>query len=79
MSSPPLTFEQVIALARRLPLRDKLRLIERLAPEIERELPSSTTQRSLLGLCADLGPAPAAETIDAARHEAWSSFPREDV
>jgi hypothetical protein len=27
---------------------------------------------------ADLGPAPTAEEIDEARHEAWANFPRDD-
>jgi hypothetical protein len=40
---------------------------------------SPTPRRSLLGLCADLGPAPSAEDIDEARREMWSGFPREDI
>ncbi len=41
------------------------------------ELP--TLRRSLLGLWADLGPAPSAEDIDEARREAWANFPRDDI
>jgi hypothetical protein len=36
-------------------------------------------RRSVLGLCADLGPAPSAEEIDDTRREMWSKFPRDDV
>ena len=40
---------------------------------------SGLTRRSILGLCADLGPAPSAEDIDQARREMWSTFPRHSV
>ena len=36
-------------------------------------------RRSILGLCADLGPAPSADDIDEARREMWSAFPRNSV
>jgi hypothetical protein len=36
-------------------------------------------RRSLWGICADLGPAPSAADIDAARRDAWASFPRDDI
>jgi hypothetical protein len=35
--------------------------------------------RGIIGLCADLGPAPSAEEIDEARREMWATFPRDDV
>ncbi len=73
-----IAFQQVIVLARQLSAADKLRLIEQLAPEIARELRPAAPQQSLWGSCADLGPAPAAEEIDAARRELWATFPRED-
>lgn len=73
--------DQVLAIATQLSSLDKVRLIEELAPQIERDLRAMRPIRykSLLGLCADLGPAPSAEEIDAARREAWIGFPREDV
>lgn len=71
------TLEAVVRLARQLSARDKLRLIERVAPEIERELPGRPS-RSLLGLLWDLGPAPSEEEIEAARREAWAAFPRDE-
>jgi hypothetical protein len=75
------TLEQVVSLARQLPPVEKIRLIERMVPEIERDMLGQRLpkRRSLLGLCADLGPAPSAEDIDEIRHEMWADFPREDI
>ena len=75
------TLEQVLGLAKRLSPLDKVRLIEQVAPEIARHLavPQPASQRSLWGLCADLGPAPSAKEIEEARRAAWASFPREDI
>lgn len=75
------TLEEVLELARRLSAVDKIRLIERVAPEVERDLATTrgARSRSLLGLLKDLAPAPSAEEIDSARREAWTSFPRDDV
>jgi len=73
------TLEQVVALARQLPPLEKIRLIERIVPEIERDILNQKPQKSLLGLCADLGPAPSAEDIDEIRQEMWAGFPREDI
>jgi hypothetical protein len=67
--------EQVLPLAKQLSLIEKVRLIEQLASEIERELSQIESQprRSLWGLCADLGSAPSAEEIDEARRDIWGS------
>jgi hypothetical protein len=75
------TLEQVVSLARQLPPVEKIRLIERMVPEIERDMLSQRLPRrkSLLGLCADLGPAPSAEDIVEIRREMWADFPREDI
>lgn len=75
------TLEKVIGLAKQLSPVDKVRLIEQVAPDIERELTATQPgqRKSLWGLCADLGPAPSAADIDQARREAWAGFPREDV
>lgn len=75
----PIDLPRILELTQGLTLLDKVRLVEHMMPEIERELASSTKapKRSLLGICADLGPAPSAETIDEARREMWSTFPRE--
>ena len=73
------TLEQVIALARQLPPLEKVRLIERIAPEIERDIRQQRPSKSLLGLCADLGPAPSAEDIDEIRLEMWAGFPSRNL
>jgi hypothetical protein len=77
----PISLEQVISLARQLQPLEKIRLIEQMAPEIERDMLSQRRLRrkSLLGLCADLGPAPSAKEIDEIRREMWAGFPREDI
>lgn len=75
-----MTLETVLNLAKQLSLVDKVRLIELMAPEIERELVRpKAPRRSLWGICADLGEAPSAEEIDEARRDAWANFPREDI
>jgi hypothetical protein len=84
-----ITLDQVITLARQLSPLEKIRLIEQIAPEIERHMRQQNAEqagaqepkplRSLLGLCADLGPAPSAEEIDEVRKEMWVDFPREDI
>ena len=75
------TLNEVFDLAKKLSPRDKIRLIEHMAPEIERDLLSSQSipRKSLWGLWANLGPAPSAEEIDEARREEWANFPREGI
>jgi hypothetical protein len=82
MGEDTLRLDDVVTLALRLSPVDKVRLIEKLAPVLERDLAlksAGDTKRSLYGLCADLGSAPSAEEIDQARREVWASFPREDI
>jgi hypothetical protein len=73
------TVDEVLDLAQRLSPLDRVRLVERIASGLERDLsaPQPTPRRSLRGLWADLGPAPSAEEIDEARREAWANFPRD--
>lgn len=71
--------DQILDLTRRLSSQDKLRLIDTLAQQLLQETRSTQPRRSLLGILADLGPAPSAEEIDEARREAWANFPREDI
>jgi hypothetical protein len=75
------TLEEVVKLARQLSPLDQVRLIESVAPEVERALAmgKGTKGRSLLGILKDLGLAPSAEEIDAVRREAWSNFPRDHI
>ena len=71
------TLEEALDLVKQLSPLDKARLIERIVPDIERELMVTrpTPRKSLWGLCADLGPALSAEEIDQARREEWANFP----
>ena len=73
--------ETITAMAACLAPADKIRLIERVASALERQLTASRLipRRSLHGWCADLGVAPSAGQIDEARHDVWGSFPREDI
>ncbi|MBE9000204.1 MULTISPECIES: hypothetical protein [unclassified Nostoc] len=64
-----MSLQEVIKLAKQLSTVDKVRLIQEVAPDIERELTdklSNFPRQSLWGLCADLGNAPSTEEIDAA-------------
>lgn len=56
---------------RQLSLVDKVRLIEQVAPEIERELATDkpSPRKSLWGLCTDLGVSPSVDEINQARQE----------
>ncbi|MCC5646643.1 hypothetical protein LC607_27750 [Nostoc sp. CHAB 5824] len=77
-----MSLQEVIKLAKQLSTVHKVRLIQQIAPDIERELThklSTFTRQSLWGLCTDLGNAPSTEEIDLARSEEWASFPREDI
>jgi len=73
------TLEEALALVRQLSPVDKARLIERIAPDIERELKAArpTQRRSLRGLWQGLDIT--AEDIAQARREMWGNFPREDI
>lgn len=73
------TLSKVKSLARQLPLRDKVRLIKWIAPQIEHDLQAgqSHPRRSLRGLWRGLNLTEA--DIDEARREMWANFPREDI
>lgn len=75
----PIDLRRILELTQDLSLLDKVRLVERMMPQIEHELAGATKapKKSLLGICKDLGPAPSAETIDEVRREVWRNFPRE--
>ncbi len=77
------TFEEVLDLAKRLPPRQKLRLIEAMVPDLDAPLQQAEGQprllRSLYGLWRDLGITISAEDIDEARRDMWGTFPRDDV
>jgi hypothetical protein len=73
------TLEQVLPLIKDLPLLDKVRLIEQIAPQIERELWTARTKprKSLRGLWRGLDLTE--QDIEQARREMWSGFPRGDI
>jgi hypothetical protein len=73
------TLEEVLASVRQLSPVDKARLIERIVPDIERELKTArpTPRKSLRGLWRGLDITE--EDIAEARREMWGSFPREDI
>jgi hypothetical protein len=77
--SAPVTLAEILVLVKKLSPINQVRLIEQVAPEIERALVGApqAPRTSLCGILRDLGPAPSAEDIDEARREAWSNFPRE--
>jgi hypothetical protein len=74
-----LTLEEIVDLTKQLSLRDKVRLIERIAPQIERELAGATSKPrvSLRGLWQ--GARVTEEEISEARREMWADFPRDDI
>ena len=73
-----MTLEEALDLVKQLSPLDKARLIERIVPDIERELKAACTPRkSLRGLWRGLDITE--EEIAEARREMWGNFPREDV
>ncbi|MFN6527642.1 hypothetical protein [Nostoc sp. ChiSLP03a] len=77
-----MSLQEVIKLAKQLSTADKVRLIQQIAADIERELidkVSTLPCQSLWGLCADLGNAPSTQEIDLARSEEWASFSRKEI
>jgi len=74
------TYDDVLNVAQQLSPNDKARLLEDISAALRRDLvqPQPPGQ-SLYGAFADLGTAPSAEEIDAARQEVWGNFPREDI
>ncbi len=73
------TLETVIDLAKKLSSVDKLRLIERMFPDIERELiqTQAAPRQSLRGLWS--GVVVNEEDIAEIRQEMWDNFPREEL
>lgn len=73
------TLEEALALVRQLSSVDKTRLIERIAPDIQRELKTgrSIPRKSLRGLWRGLDITE--EEIAEARREMWGNFPQEDI
>ena len=74
------TADTILEKLRRLPPRERLRVIAQVLPEVERELREPKPPlRSLRGLWKGLGFDIGPEEIDEARREVWAGFPREDI
>lgn len=73
------TLEEALDLVRQLSPVDKARLIERVVPDIERELQVAkpAPRKSLRGLWRGLDITE--EEIAEVRCEMWANFPREDI
>jgi len=71
-------FDQILRLAKRLPPREKIRLIEQIAPEIEQDMTgvSESKRQSLRGAWRKIDITE--EDIITARQEMWGEFPRGD-
>jgi hypothetical protein len=80
-STAGVTADTILEELRQLPPRERLRVIAQALPEVERELQQEPARplQSLRGLWKDLGFDINAEEIDAARREAWTDFPRDDI
>lgn len=74
-----ITLDHVLKLAEQLSTLDKVRLIERVAPQLEREIKAAGDQprQSLRGLWKGIDLS--AEDIAEIRREMWANFPRTDV
>lgn len=73
------TLDHVLKLAEQLSPLDKVRLIERVAPQLERDLQAidDRPRQSLRGLWKGIDLSD--EDIAEARREMWSNFPRADI
>ena len=73
------SLDEVLNLAKQLSPVDKVRLFEKLAPEIERDLQATriTQRKSLRGLWK--GANVSDEDITEVRREMWANFPGSDI
>ena len=71
------TLDKVLELTEQLSTVDKIRLIERITPQIERDLQVRPKRKSLRGLWRGLNIT--AENSREIRQEMWRGFPRDDI
>lgn len=78
-SEKAVTLKEVLHLAQQLKLTDKVRLIQQIAPHIERELAvqQPKPRKSLRGLWRGLDITES--DIAEMRSEMWGDFPRKDI
>jgi hypothetical protein len=75
MATP--TPNSVLEMLRKLPPRERLKVISQALPEIEQSLAKENKpHKSMRGLWKDLSPSISAEEIDAVRRDIWQDFPR---
>ena len=75
-----LSANTVLDLLRKLPPRERLKVIAKALPEIDQDLGEVHHPRtSLLGLWKNYCPALTKDEIDQARKETWANFPGEDI
>ncbi len=74
-----ITLEATLELVKQLSLVDKVRLIEQIAPQIEKELTNiqPKPRKSLRGIWR--GTDISESDINEVRKEMWNNFPREDI
>jgi hypothetical protein len=79
METRTMTLQEVLPLIQQLSLVDKVRLIEHITPQIQRDLRvmTPTPRKSLWGLWRDLDITE--DDIAEARREMWRDFPSEDI
>jgi hypothetical protein len=77
ITTPPLTYQQMVLLIRQLPLTERVRLVRDILAEPGEEQGAQEPQaplETLYGMVAGQGPVPSEEDIRAARREAWGKF-----
>ncbi len=73
-------FHKIVEEVRKLPIREKVRLIEVIARDLELKLQTRNSgHESLWGAFKHFGPGPSEEDIAAVRRAVWKQFPREDI
>ena len=80
MDNQTATLDEALAIVQRLTPLDKVRLLERVASTLERDLTTNPTAplQTFKGILAHLGPGPTDEDIAEVRREMMRNFPRED-
>jgi hypothetical protein len=79
MSDGSPTLDGILAWSRTLSPKERVRLIQQLAADLEADVPAPpTVGRSLRGLWSDLGPGPPDTMVEQARSEMWAAFPRDN-
>ena len=74
------TTRTVLEMLRKLPPRERLKVISMALPELEKSLgKKSRPRKSLRGLWKGMGASVSAKEIDKLRKEMWHDFPRKGI